>query len=354
MVLTVVEGVTVRRTVQLDCNEEDRPTRGHLHHRRGRSRNLCRDRSRRTITEQAPTRSRAYRITSEDFEVVVDDQYGCGAVVVAGSSPASSPRTSSCLGPSHRTVMGSTTCSILIEGFPLNEVVIFNRWGTEVFKATGRQPGRCLGWNVRGCAVARRAAHRHPITTRSTWAMAPSDRGLCTWSDEERPAYPPIVAALDGAGWHWSCPAGPALQPVHVQHAGFNPAYAGSADVFTIMALSRHQWVGFEGAPSTQTLTFHSPLPGQSLGLGFSAMNDRVGPVRQTGAFVDFAYRIRTGADTRLAFGLKGEIFNLFQADLASLPTVLPTPPRPTSRARYSSELRFRPLLAFQPLLRRP
>lgn len=105
----------------------------------------------------------------------------------------------------------------------------------------------------------------------------------------------------------------------------FNPAYAGSADVFTIMALSRHQWVGFEGAPSTQTLTFHSPLPGQSLGLGFSAMNDRVGPVRQTGAFVDFAYRIRTGADTRLAFGLKGGA-NLFQADLASLPTVLPDP----------------------------
>ena len=101
----------------------------------------------------------------------------------------------------------------------------------------------------------------------------------------------------------------------------YNPAYAGSADVFTIMALSRHQWVGFDGAPTTQTLALHSPLPNQHLSLGFSAMNDRVGPVQQSGAYADFAYRIRTGKDTRLSFGLKGGV-NLFQADIASLSSV--------------------------------
>lgn len=101
----------------------------------------------------------------------------------------------------------------------------------------------------------------------------------------------------------------------------FNPAYAGSADVFTAMALSRHQWVGFEGAPATQTLSLHSPLPGQHLALGGNIIHDVVGPARQTGAFLDVAYRIRTGADTRLSFGLKGGV-NLFQADLATLSTV--------------------------------
>lgn len=101
----------------------------------------------------------------------------------------------------------------------------------------------------------------------------------------------------------------------------FNPAYAGSADVFTIMALSRHQWVGFEGAPATQTFTLHSPLPNQHLALGFSAINDRIGPARQTAAYGDFAYRIRTGHNTRLAFGLKGGV-NMYQADLASLTSV--------------------------------
>jgi type IX secretion system PorP/SprF family membrane protein len=103
----------------------------------------------------------------------------------------------------------------------------------------------------------------------------------------------------------------------------FNPAYAGSADVFTVMALSRHQWVGFEGAPSTQTFLAHTPLRNQNLALGFTAMTDKVGPARQTGAFVDLAYRIRTGADTRLSFGLKGGV-NAFQADLANLATVNP------------------------------
>mgnify|MGYP001267178647 CR=1 FL=1 len=105
----------------------------------------------------------------------------------------------------------------------------------------------------------------------------------------------------------------------------YNPAYAGSADVFTMMALSRHQWVGFDGAPSTQTLAIHSPLPGQKLALGFSAMNDVVGPVHRTSAHVDLAYRIQTGVNTRLAFGLKGGL-DLFQADLATLPTVQADP----------------------------
>ncbi|MBS1547366.1 MAG: type IX secretion system membrane protein PorP/SprF [Bacteroidetes bacterium] len=101
----------------------------------------------------------------------------------------------------------------------------------------------------------------------------------------------------------------------------FNPAYAGSADVFTAMALSRHQWVGFAGAPSTQTLSLHSPLPGNKLALGGNLIHDVAGPAKQSSAFLDAAYRIRTGTDTRLAFGLSGGI-NFFQADLASLSTV--------------------------------
>lgn len=103
----------------------------------------------------------------------------------------------------------------------------------------------------------------------------------------------------------------------------FNPAYAGNADVFTVMALSRHQWVGFAGAPSTQTLLAHSPLPKENMALGLSVLTDKIGPTRQTSAYADYAYRIRTGEDTRLAFGLKGGV-NLYQADLASLTSVDP------------------------------
>lgn len=120
----------------------------------------------------------------------------------------------------------------------------------------------------------------------------------------------------------------------------FNPAYAGSGDVFTVMALSRHQWVGFDGAPATQTFVAHTPLRNQNLAIGVSAMNDRIGPTRQTGGFLDLAYRIRTGTNTRLAFGLKGGV-NSFAADLASLSTVVP------DQANVSVQSRLMPNFGF-------
>jgi type IX secretion system PorP/SprF family membrane protein len=120
----------------------------------------------------------------------------------------------------------------------------------------------------------------------------------------------------------------------------FNPGYAGSADVFTIMALSRHQWVGFEGAPATQTFTLHSPLRKQDLALGFSAINDKIGPARQTSAYADFAYRIRTGEGTRLAFGLKGGV-NMYQTDLASLTSVEVDPANVSIRSQLLPNFGF-------------
>ena len=100
-----------------------------------------------------------------------------------------------------------------------------------------------------------------------------------------------------------------------------NPAYAGSADIFTVMALSRHQWVGLEGAPTTQTFVLHTPLKNQNIGLGFSVIHDKIGPVQQTGFYGDFAYRLKTGKESRLAFGLKFG-GNYFTADLSSLQTI--------------------------------
>lgn len=97
-----------------------------------------------------------------------------------------------------------------------------------------------------------------------------------------------------------------------------NPAYAGSADRVSIKALSRHQWVGFEGAPTTQTLTVHSPFLVQSLGLGGTVMRDEHGPVTQYGLIVDLSYRIFLGNNQKLAFGIKGGL-NLFQGKFADL-----------------------------------
>lgn len=84
-----------------------------------------------------------------------------------------------------------------------------------------------------------------------------------------------------------------------------DPGYAGSADVFNATALSRLQWTGIQGAPVTHSLSAHAPVNKRTLGLGLTAVNDRIGRATSTAVFADLAYRVRLGRNTRLAFGLK-------------------------------------------------
>ncbi|MCC6600139.1 MAG: type IX secretion system membrane protein PorP/SprF [Crocinitomicaceae bacterium] len=96
-----------------------------------------------------------------------------------------------------------------------------------------------------------------------------------------------------------------------------NPAYAGSADRVSITAIHRSQWVKFEGAPVTQTITAHSPLRKESISIGGTIVNDQHGPVKETAIFGDVSYRIFMDK-SRLAFGLKAGL-NLFSANLLDL-----------------------------------
>jgi type IX secretion system PorP/SprF family membrane protein len=102
---------------------------------------------------------------------------------------------------------------------------------------------------------------------------------------------------------------------------GVNPGYAGSRDALTVTGLHRSQWVSFPGAPVTQTLTLHAPIFNEKIGLGASFINDKIGPTKSTGFFVDFAYKIKVGDKGKLAFGLKGGL-NVVGTDLASLTTI--------------------------------
>lgn len=97
-----------------------------------------------------------------------------------------------------------------------------------------------------------------------------------------------------------------------------NPAYAGSRDALTITALHRSQWVDFKGAPLTQTLTAHSPLKNEHLGLGLSLSNDKIGPSNTTAVFADFAYRMQVSEKAKLALGISAGA-NIFQGNLNSL-----------------------------------
>ncbi|EDP70049.1 hypothetical protein FBALC1_10967 [Flavobacteriales bacterium ALC-1] len=85
-----------------------------------------------------------------------------------------------------------------------------------------------------------------------------------------------------------------------------NPAYAGSRETLSIVGLHRSQWVGLNGGPETQTLSIHTPLRNEKMGLGISFINDKLGYENFSYLYADYSYTIKTGENTKLAFGLKG------------------------------------------------
>lgn len=100
-----------------------------------------------------------------------------------------------------------------------------------------------------------------------------------------------------------------------------NPAYAGSRGMLNVTAIHREQWVGFTGRPKSSTVSIHSPLKYQSLGLGLTTVADEIGPVKQNMVYGDFSYRLKFQKNRKLVFGLKGGVnmINIGKTDLETI-----------------------------------
>ena len=95
-----------------------------------------------------------------------------------------------------------------------------------------------------------------------------------------------------------------------------NPAYAGSREVVSVFGLHRTQWVGLDGAPTTNAFSLHSPVGGE-IGLGLSFLNDNIGPADENTISIDISYSINF-ENSKLAFGLKPSL-NLLNVDYTKL-----------------------------------
>ncbi|MFT6923369.1 MAG: type IX secretion system PorP/SprF family membrane protein [Crocinitomicaceae bacterium] len=102
----------------------------------------------------------------------------------------------------------------------------------------------------------------------------------------------------------------------------YNPGYAGSRGQMNITGTFRQQWVGFKGAPSTQSLSLHTPLKYESTSVGLTVLNDLVGPINQTwiNGSAAYAFRFKRN-EAKLSFGVNGGI-NLINGDLTQLNVV--------------------------------
>lgn len=97
-----------------------------------------------------------------------------------------------------------------------------------------------------------------------------------------------------------------------------NPAYAGSRGNLSVFGLHRTQWVGLDGAPTTNTFAIHSPFRESNVGVGLSFMNDVIGPSDESTISADFSYTINTSDTYKLAFGLRATA-HLLNVDFSKL-----------------------------------
>lgn len=98
-----------------------------------------------------------------------------------------------------------------------------------------------------------------------------------------------------------------------------NPGYTGYNQVQTITAQHRSQWVGFKGAPVTNSLGFDMALPkNEELSIGGSLMHDKIGPTSELSLAGNVAYRFKINHSSEMSIGLKSSV-GLFQANFRDL-----------------------------------
>ncbi len=86
-----------------------------------------------------------------------------------------------------------------------------------------------------------------------------------------------------------------------------NPGYAVSSETPCISCLHRSQWVGLEGAPTSQSLNARFPMFKKRIGLGLSINHDKIGPTNSWNFSAIYAYKIPIGKGN-LGIGLQGTL----------------------------------------------
>lgn len=93
-----------------------------------------------------------------------------------------------------------------------------------------------------------------------------------------------------------------------VNPLSINPAYAGSRESFHLSAFLRRKWITARNAPITQSVSGDGSISNGRIGLGFQALNDRMGLFAATGVYGSVAYRFNLPALAKLSVGVQGGV----------------------------------------------
>ena len=83
-----------------------------------------------------------------------------------------------------------------------------------------------------------------------------------------------------------------------------NPAAAGTQEGSYLNMSLRSQWLGIDGAPETQAISYGMPTNGNRVGIGFSLINDQTFIEKQTQFYANFSYRLPLSDQLDLFLGL--------------------------------------------------
>jgi len=107
-----------------------------------------------------------------------------------------------------------------------------------------------------------------------------------------------------------------------------NPAYAGARNALSANLSYRAQWVGFEGAPTTQNFNIHGPLKNENMAVGIQFQNDVIGARKAPLLGFTYAYQLRLDeeGDRRISLGIQAGAIN-YQYDWTVLEYANPGEP---------------------------
>ncbi len=117
---------------------------------------------------------------------------------------------------------------------------------------------------------------------------------------------------------------------------GLNPAYAGKDGAPSLSALVRSQWLGIDGAPQTQLITFNTPLMNNRAGVGATVTRQTIGVTENYTVDGNYAYHLRLGRGY-LGIGIQASV-RLMRVDFAELTGTQPIDTDGAIPASYQSK----------------
>ncbi len=124
--------------------------------------------------------------------------------------------------------------------------------------------------------------------------------------------------------------------------SAYNPAAVGNSFASSVFLHARAQWLGTDGAPTTQVATFDTYAEHLYSGFGLLLSRDGVGYLNTYTAKASYAYYITVGQGSVLSFGLSGGLYNHSRALGSDMSDEGYDPALATKReSHYASEFDF-------------